>query len=79
MLVGVSPFERVLGEAGGSLALAVQNGRVQWPEGDEPPSACRELVAACLMTDHEQRPFISDLLLQLEDPSRGDRSLARGE
>ena len=62
MLYNVSPFERVLGEAGGSLMLAVINGSVSYPEHDKRPAAMRELNAACLSVETEQRPYVSEVI-----------------
>lgn len=70
MVYGISPFERVLGEAGGSLALAVANGEVKWPESpaheislSEP---VRRLVLKCLTVDMGQRPDIQLILREAE-------------
>lgn len=62
MLYNVSPFERVLGESGGSLMLAVINGSVSFPERDRRPQAVRELVSFCLTVDPSQRPSIADVM-----------------
>eukprot|EP00884_Botryococcus_braunii_P000753 jgi/Botrbrau1/10679/Bobra.139_2s0009.1 len=66
MMYGVSPFERVLGEAGGSLALAIINGQVSWPRPDPWPSPLREslqgLVMACLVTDPPSRPHVQAVI-----------------
>ncbi|GAB4819454.1 hypothetical protein N2152v2_006500 [Parachlorella kessleri] len=64
MLAGESPFERVLNEAGGSLLLAVVNGRVSWPAEwrDRCPQQVQDLVMYCLNTDPAARPFIADVL-----------------
>ena len=61
MMYNVSPFERVLGEAGGSLMLAVVNGRIVYPEHDRRPAALKELVAFCL---HEasRRPSVAAVI-----------------
>lgn len=70
MLYNVSPFERVLGEAGGSLMLAVINGSVSFPEHDRRPGAVKQLVISCLKPEAEQRPDVADLI-------RRTRSLLR--
>ena len=62
MLYNVSPFERVLGEAGGSLMLAVINGSVSYPERDKRPAALRELIATCLRTEPQQRPYVAEII-----------------
>ncbi|KAK9839446.1 hypothetical protein WJX81_002545 [Elliptochloris bilobata] len=64
---GVSPFERVLGEAGGSLALAVINGRLGWPPGDPYPEDARDLVRFCLAPDPAQRPFADAVVARAQD------------
>ena len=67
MLYNVSPFERVLGEAGGSLMLAVINGSVSYPERDRRPAAVKELIATCLRTEPEQRPFVAEIMSKATD------------
>lgn len=67
MMYAVSPFERVLGEAGGSLALAVQNGRVKWPDRDAFPLGLRDLVESCLTLDPSTRPFIGTLIARAQE------------
>jgi hypothetical protein len=62
MMYGVSPFERVLNEAGGSLMLAVINNAVSWPHHDTYPEELRTLVKFCLNSDPATRPFIDDIL-----------------
>lgn len=69
MMFAVSPFERVLGEAGGSLALAVANGSIKWPEeerreeGDWLYGQLKKLVTICLTVDVAQRPHSKQVLL----------------
>lgn len=62
MMYGVSPFERVLNEAGGSLMLAVINNAISWPPHDSYPEELRTLVKFCLNSDPATRPFIDDIL-----------------
>lgn len=64
MLYNVSPFERVLGEAGGSLMLAVINGSYTYPGGDERPQCVRDLIAYCLELDALLRPCITDVMVR---------------
>lgn len=66
LLYGVSPFERVLSEAGGSLALAVINGSLSFPVPDRRPEELKALVRLCLSTDPQTRPFLRELLLQIK-------------
>ena len=67
MLYNVSPFERVLGEAGGSLMLAVINGSVAFPERDRRPRAVKQLILSCLRPEAEQRPDIAEIISQATD------------
>ena len=62
MLFNVSPFERVLGESGGSLMLAVVNGSVSYPERNRRLPPVRDLVSYCLTVDPGQRPFVADVI-----------------
>lgn len=64
MMYNVSPFERVLGEAGGSLMLAVINGSYSYPGSDERPQCVRDLIAYCLNSDAVLRPWIKDVIVQ---------------
>ena len=66
MMYGCSPFERVLEEAGGSLALAVINGNLSFPAPDERPKELRAVLQLCLNTDPQTRPFLDDVLRQVE-------------
>ena len=71
MMYGVSPFERVLNEAGGSLMLAVINNAVSWPPHDTYPEELRTLVKFCLNSDPATRPFIDDILSLTMTLTRG--------
>jgi len=67
MLYAVSPFERVLGEAGGSLALAVANGEAKFgplPVEEKCTPHLKRLVATCLTVDPAKRPFITSVVSQ---------------
>ena len=69
MLYSVSPFERVLGEAGGSLALAVANGEAKFgplPAEEKCTPQLKRLVASCLTVDPAKRPFISSVISQAQ-------------
>lgn len=68
MMFAVSPFERVLGEAGGSLALAVANGEIRWSEPGEtydpaPFEEIKKLASMCLTVDPVHRPNVKQVLL----------------
>ena len=69
MMYGASPFERALGEAGGSLPLAIANGRLAWPprEGDPYPQDLRELVTLCLNGDAGRRPRAAEVIARTQD------------
>lgn len=66
-MYGVSPFERVMTESGGSLALAVANGRIQWPKPPirHYPMELHALVVACLDTNPQTRPLTSELVIRV--------------
>lgn len=66
MLYGCSPFERVLEEAGGSLALAVINGSLTFPSPDVHSSELRQLVLFCLKTDPQTRPHLHDVMQNVQ-------------
>ena len=63
-LYNTSPFERVLGEAGGSLMLAVINGSVSYPADDKRPPCVRDLISYCLELDPSRRPNIADVIVR---------------
>ncbi|GMH43610.1 hypothetical protein BSKO_11532 [Bryopsis sp. KO-2023] len=73
LMYGVSPFEGVLNEAGGSLALAVMNGRVTWPKPptEHYPEELHSLVVYCLDTNLETRPGLQDLIDRVKDALKG--------
>ena len=66
MMYAVSPFERVLGQTGGSLALAVANGTVQWPAEGSWSDSMRKLVLYCLTLDAQKRPSVDMVLSRAE-------------
>lgn len=68
-MYGISPFEGVLNEAGGSLALAVMNGKVTWPKTSVAhyPQELHSLVVYCLDTNMKTRPRLKDLVEQVKD------------
>ena len=59
--------KQVLSEAGGSLALAVINGRLSWPPGDPYPEDARDLVRYCLAPDPLQRPHVTAVVARAQD------------
>lgn len=57
-----SPFERALNHAGGSLALAVMSGHVEWPRDGAPVlESMRNLVSYMLVLDPACRPTIGEV------------------
>ena len=68
-MYGVSPFERVMSESGGSLALAVANGRIQWPKPPirHYPPEIHALVVSCLDTNPQTRPLTSELVIRVRN------------
>lgn len=62
MMYGISPFERAVNEAGGSLALAVINNKLWWPPQDRHTEELRMLVQFCLNSDPETRPCVGDII-----------------
>lgn len=69
MMYGASPFEHVLGEAGGSLALAVMNGKVIWPKAPRLryPEDLHALVLKCLDINPATRPHVHAVVSQLQN------------
>eukprot|EP00798_Chlamydomonas_sp_ICE-L_P001707 gene1707-33113_t len=71
-LYGASPFQHVLDQPGGSLALAVLNCAVQWPTreserlGAMQPKT-KEIIMACLRSKPEERPLAMDLVTWSKD------------
>ena len=65
---GQSPFEYSLGEAGGSLQLAVLSGQIKWPPEGEAryPESFRQLVSWMLQTNPTLRPDIDDVITHVE-------------
>lgn len=57
-----SPFESHIGEQGGSLALAVISGRVNFPKQDEYSQDVRDLIDYMLVTNHLARPRIEQVI-----------------
>ncbi|DBB02259.1 TPA: hypothetical protein ACH3X3_011281 [Trebouxia sp. C0006] len=62
MMYGISPFERAVNEAGGSLALAVINNKLWWPPQDRHTEELRMLVQFCLNSDSQTRPYVGDII-----------------
>mmetsp|Transcript_1083 Transcript_1083/g.3370 ORF Transcript_1083/g.3370 Transcript_1083/m.3370 type:complete len:197 (-) Transcript_1083:203-793(-) len=63
MCFGESPFEYVLSQAGGSLALAVISGKIQWPDkgvGYHP--AIVDLCRLCLKQELADRPRVDEVI-----------------
>ncbi len=56
-----------MGEAGGSLLLAVMNAKVSFPSEGQYPEELRSLVRYCLTMDPAARPFVDDVIAQVQD------------
>ncbi len=56
-----------MGEAGGSLLLAVMNAKVSFPSEDQYPEEVRSLVRYCLTMDLAARPFVDDIIARVQD------------
>merc|ERR1712147_404496 len=69
---GESPFEYAGGEAGGSIALAVMSGKVEWPAADRAVveeadlATLRPLIEYCLERDPRARPTCDEVVLRVE-------------
>ncbi|RKP39997.1 kinase-like domain-containing protein [Dimargaris cristalligena] len=59
---GPSPFESQMNEQGGSIALAVMNGKYTIPASDPYSPVVSKLIKSMLVTDPAQRPNIRDIL-----------------
>ncbi|XP_074317111.1 uncharacterized protein LOC141653288 [Silene latifolia] len=68
IMYGVSPFEYALGEAGGSLQLAVVNAQVKWPAGPKPPypDTLHQFVTWMLQPQPTVRPRIDDIVIHVD-------------
>ncbi|KAJ3677517.1 hypothetical protein LUZ60_003241 [Juncus effusus] len=68
IMYNVSPFEYVLGEAGGSLQLAIVNGQIKWPAGPDPPypDAIHQFVTWLLQPQIALRPRIADVIIHVD-------------
>ncbi|KAJ1907733.1 Serine/threonine-protein kinase env7 [Tieghemiomyces parasiticus] len=63
---GPSPFECQMNEQGGSIALAVMNGKYAVPANDPYSPAVSQLVKFMLVTDPAQRPTIAEVLAKVQ-------------
>ncbi|KAI9598647.1 kinase-like domain-containing protein [Syncephalis fuscata] len=63
---GESPFEAAVNEAGGSVALAVQSGKFQFPSNTNYSEEFKGLVKGLLVTDPKQRPDINKTISMVE-------------
>ncbi|KAJ1979964.1 Serine/threonine-protein kinase env7 [Dimargaris xerosporica] len=62
---GESPFESQLNQQGGSIALAVMNGKYHVPMPDPYSSNVAKLIAALLVTDPSERPYIDQVIAKV--------------
>jgi serine/threonine kinase 16 len=60
LLYGCSPFEREESVNGGSMNMAILQGKYSFPEGYS--SGVEELVKMCLVVDPQQRPAVEQVL-----------------
>ncbi|CAM8924121.1 unnamed protein product [Rhodiola kirilowii] len=68
IMYGVSPFEYALGEAGGSLQLAIVNAQIKWPPGPNPPypDALHKFITWMLQPQAAVRPQIDDIIIHVD-------------
>lgn len=68
IMYGVSPFEYALGEAGGSLQLAIVNVQIKWPAGPKPPfpDTLHQFVNWMLQPQAAVRPRIDDIIIHVD-------------
>ncbi|KAJ1649511.1 Serine/threonine-protein kinase env7 [Dispira simplex] len=66
---GESPFETQMNEQGGSIALAVINGKYSFPSSDPYSPKVRQLIQMMLVTDPSQRPYIHQVLDAIDQQS----------
>ncbi|GLJ43190.1 hypothetical protein SUGI_0896600 [Cryptomeria japonica] len=68
IMYGMSPFEHSLGEAGGSLQLAVMSGQIKWPSGPSPPypESLHQFVTWMLQPQAAIRPCIGDIIIHVD-------------
>jgi len=63
MIYGVSPFDHVVNELGGSIKLAVINAKINYPEFRKDLSPeLQQLMKSMLATDITARPHIAEIL-----------------
>ncbi|KAK8583960.1 hypothetical protein V6N13_109349 [Hibiscus sabdariffa] len=67
IMYGVSPFKYALGEAGGSLQLAIIYAQVKWPAGPKPPypEALHQFVT-WMLQPQAVRPRIDDIIIHVD-------------
>ena len=58
---------QAIGEAGGSLLLAVLNGQLSYPTQDPYPSEVQSLIQACLTVEPSKRPYVEDVRAMAQD------------
>ncbi|XP_057517389.1 uncharacterized protein LOC130798427 [Amaranthus tricolor] len=68
IMYGVSPFEYALGEAGGSLQLAIVNVQIKWPAGPKTPypDTLQQFVTWMLQPQAAVRPRIDDIIIHVD-------------
>ncbi|CAA6661495.1 unnamed protein product [Spirodela intermedia] len=68
MMYGISPFEYVVADTGGSLQLAIMNAQIKWPPipKDPFPESLRQFVVWMLQPLPTIRPFIGDIIIHVD-------------
>lgn len=58
---------QAINEAGGSLLLAVLNGRLSYPSPDPYPSEVQSVIQSCLTVDASKRPLVENVRALTQD------------
>ncbi|KAI7867702.1 kinase-like domain-containing protein [Spinellus fusiger] len=63
---GQNPFESNMNEVGGSMTLAILNGRYHFPSEDPYSESLRDLIKSMLVVDPKQRPDIHAVIASFD-------------
>lgn len=66
LMYGTSPFELQSAESGASLNLAILNGQYKFPDSPAYSEGLKNIVRKCLTVDKDQRPFIKEVIADVE-------------
>lgn len=66
LMYGTSPFELQSAGSGASLNLAILNGQYKFPDTPVYSEGLKDIVRKCLTVDKDQRPFIKEVIEDLE-------------